>query len=90
MNHNNQRYLRSVFLFSLVSIPNFSLKVHVFYDDSFKTRFGAAVTTRITSIFNIVKTIYSDASLTTTIEPEVVQISHKTGETWTATVATLQ
>ena len=67
----------------------FSLKVHVFYDDSFKARFGAAVITRINAIFSIVKTIYSDDSLTTKIVPDVVQISHQSGKTWTATGDTL-
>ena len=62
----------------------------MFYDDSFNTRFGAAATTRIQAIFSIVKTIYSDSSLTTVIEPNVIEITYRSGETWTATGATLK
>ena len=67
----------------------FRLNVHVFYDDSFNTRFGSEATTRINAIFSIVKTIYMDPSLTTVIDPNIVQISYRPGETWTATASTL-
>ena len=60
------------------------------YDDTFNTRFGSGVTTRITALFTIVKTIYSDPSLKTIIEPEIIEITYKPGQTWTATGTTLQ
>ena len=60
------------------------MPVHVFYDDSFHTRFGSAARERITAIFTIVKAIYALPSLTTVIIPMVVDITHKTGHTWTA------
>ena len=59
--------------------------MHVFYDDTFKARFGAGVTTRINALFAIVETIYSDPSLTTVIGPEIIQMTHKSGQTWIAT-----
>jgi hypothetical protein len=66
------------------------LPVHVFYDDTFNARFGSGVTTRITALFTIVKTLYSDPSLKTVIEPEIIEITYKSGQTWTATGTTLQ
>ena len=62
----------------------------MFYDDSFNTRFGAGVTTRITALFTIVKTIYKDPSLKTILDPEIIEITYQSGQTWTATGNTLQ
>ena len=62
----------------------FRFKVHVVYDDSFDTRFGADVDTRITAIFSIVKTLMSHVSLTLEIEPEVIAVTHDSGKTWVA------
>ena len=66
------------------------LPVHVYYDDSFNSRFGSGVNTRINALFTIVKTIYSDSSLGTVLDPEVVEITYMSGQTWTATSGTLQ
>ena len=68
----------------------YRLPVHVFYDDSFNARFGAGATTRINALFTIVKTIYADPSLTTVLEPDIVQITYKAGQTWTATESNLR
>ena len=64
--------------------------MHVFYDDSFNARFGAQVTTRITALFTIVRTIYKDPSLKTVLHPEIVEITHQSGQTWTADADTLR
>ena len=69
---------------------SFSLPVHVYYDDSFNTRFGSGATTRINAIFAVVKAIYLDSSLTTVLDPEIIQITYKAGQTWTATESTLR
>ena len=66
------------------------LPVHVYYDDSFNTRFGSGVNTKINSLFTIVKTIYNDPSLTTVLVPEVVEITYMSGQTWTATSTNLR
>ena len=66
------------------------MQVHVFYDDSFHTRFGSAARERITAIFTIVRAIYALPSLTTVIMPMVVDITHKAGQTWTADGTTLK
>ena len=66
------------------------LPVHVYYDDSFNSRFGSGVTTRITAIFTIVKAIYSNPSLTTVLHPDVIEMTYLPGETWTATATTLR
>ena len=66
-----------------------SLKVHVYYDDSFFNQFGpttSSVFTRIKAVLSMVKTIYSHrASLTTVIVPKVTKIEHKPGRRWKAT-----
>ena len=59
--------------------------MHVFYDDTFNTRFGADVMTRINAIFTIVTTIYDDPTLTTVIEPNIIQTSYQSGASWEAT-----
>ena len=59
--------------------------MHVYYDDSFKARFGSGVNTRINALITIVKTIYADPSLKTVLVPEVIEITHMSGQTWTAT-----
>ena len=66
------------------------LPIHVYYDDSFNSRFGSGVTTRITAIFTIVKAIYSNPSLTTVLHPDVIEMTYLPGETWTATATTLR
>ena len=68
----------------------FSLPVHVYYDDSFNARFGSGATTRINALFTIVKTIYSDPSLTTVLQPDVIEITYLAGQTWRATETTLR
>ena len=78
MTKNERNHMKSSFL-------NFSLNVHVFYDDTFNAQFGSDATTRITAIFTIVETIYSDASLTSVIDPNIIQISYITGASWEAT-----
>merc|ERR1712038_1846177 len=72
---------------SAAAIPSvgFKLPVHVYYDDSFKERFGSGVNTRINALITIVKTIYADPSLKTVLVPEVIEITHMSGQTWTAT-----
>ena len=64
--------------------------MHVLYDDTFNARFGSGVTTRITALFTIVKTIFSDPSLKTIIDPEIIEITYKQGQTWNATESTLR
>ena len=64
--------------------------MHVLYDDTFNARFGSGVMTRITAIFTIVKTIFSDPSLKTIIDPEIIEITYKQGQTWNATESTLR
>ena len=66
------------------------LPVHVFYDDTFNARFGAAAGTRITALFTVVKAIYAQASLTTRIVPMIVETTYKAGETWRANGDTLR
>ena len=78
MTKNERNHMKSSFL-------NFSLNVHVFYDDTFNAQFGSDATTRITAIFTIVETIYSDASLSSVIDPNIIQISYITGASWEAT-----
>ena len=60
------------------------MDVHVFYDDSFNDRFGVNVITRINTIFSMVRTMYNHLSLTAVIEPNVIDITYKSGQTWTA------
>ena len=83
MEKNNNKYTMNNFLTN-------RLPIHVFYDDSFNTRFGSAVNTRITALLTVVKAIYSHSSLTTVIQPYIVQRTYVSGATWTATGATLQ
>ena len=66
-----------------------SLKVHVFYDDTFFAQFGpniASIETRIKAVFSMVRTIFSHkSSLTTIVVPEIIQIERKIGVSWKAT-----
>lgn len=64
--------------------------MHVYYDDSFNTRFGTGVTTKINAVFTIVEAIYMDSSLTTVLDPEIIEITYISGQTWTATEPTLR
>ena len=41
--------------------------------------------TRINAIFTIVSTIYSDPSLTSVIEPNIIQTTYQNGASWEAT-----
>ena len=66
------------------------LPIHVFYDDTFNTRFGSAVNTRINALFTVVKAIYSHSSLTTIIQPEIIETTYVSGASWTATGDTLR
>ena len=68
----------------------FRLDVHVYYDDSFNRRFGRSSETRIRALFSTVKTIYSDPSLTTILDPNVINISYYAGQTWEASEANLR
>ena len=77
-------------LFALLRSVMNRLPVHVYYDDSFNTRFGSGVNTKINALFTIVKTIYNDPSLTTVLVPEVVEITYMSGQTWTATSTNLR
>ena len=69
---------------------NHRLNVHVFYDDTFNTRFGSEITTRINALFAIVRTIYSDPSLTTVVDPNIIQVSYQSGASWEATETVLR
>ena len=66
----------------------FRLRVHVYYDNSFRNRFGpniSAIETRIRAVFSFVKNFYSNKpSLTTKIEPLVITTEYK-DDTWKAT-----
>ena len=62
----------------------------MFYDDSFHIRFGSSANERITSIITILKGIFALPSLTTVLEPEVVGVTYKPGQTWTATGSSLE
>ena len=68
---------------------SFSLQVHVYYDDSFSTRFGpniSSIVTRVNAVFSMVRTIYSHKiSLTTVLIPMVTKIEHQGETTWKAT-----
>ena len=81
---NLEYLLLSTILIKLLLSIIHRLPVHVYYDDSFNTRFGSGVNTRINSMFTIVKTMYSDPSLTTVLVPEIVEITYMSGQTWTA------
>ena len=68
----------------------FRLYVHVYYDESFYRRFGNGAVTRIRALLSIVKTIYSDPTLTLVIEPQIVNISYIRGSEWEASEAILR
>ena len=78
-----------LFIFLESLFPCVSLKVHVFYDDTFFAQFGpniSSVETRIKAVFSVVRTIFSHrTSLTTIIVPTIVQIERKIGVSWRAT-----
>ena len=73
----------SIFIFS-------RLYVHVYYDESFHQRFGNAAVTRIRALLSIVKTMYSDPTLTIVIEPNIVNISYIRGSEWEASETILR
>ena len=66
------------------------LYVHVYYDESFHQRFGNAAVTRIRALLSIVKTIYSDPTLSIFIEPNIVNISYIRGSEWEASETILR
>ena len=67
----------------------FSLNVHVYYDDTFNARFGNQATTKVHALFAMVKTIYAHSSLTTVVEPNVIDITYQAGASWQADASTL-
>ena len=69
---------------------NFRLNIHVFYDETFKTKFGDSATTRINSMFTIVSTLYNDPSFPTPIEANVIQTAYKRLAKWEATEENLR
>ena len=66
------------------------LYVHVYYDESFHQRFGNAAVTRIRALLSIVKTMYSDPTLTIVIEPNIVNVSYIKGSEWEASETILR
>ena len=68
---------------------SFSLNVHVYYDDTFNSRFGNQATTKVNALFAMVKTIYAHSSLTTVVEPNVIEITYQAGASWQADASTL-
>ena len=66
------------------------MDVHVYYDDSFHTRFGVRATRRILAVFTMIKTIFSHSSLPAVIEPNVIDISYLRGSNWEANMDTLE
>ena len=72
-----------------IGILFFSLNVHVYYDDTFNARFGNQATTKVHALFAMVKTIYAHSSLTTVVEPNVIDITYQAGASWQADASTL-
>ena len=66
----------------------FSLRVAVFYDDAFRNFAGsdAAANTKLTGIFNHIKTIYTQFSVSGVsgaVKPSLKSINYRSGR-WTA------
>ena len=66
------------------------MNVHVYYDDTFNSRFGSQATTKVNALFAMVKTIYAHSSLTTVVEPNVIEITYRAGASWQADSSTLE
>ena len=62
----------------------------MFYDTTFKNKFGDNVGTRINAIFTIFSTLYNDPSFPTAIEANVIKTTFKERETWEATEENLK
>lgn len=60
------------------------MDIHVYYDQSFYQRFGQKSLTRIRHLLSIVKVIFSDPSLTTIVEPNVIKVSYYGERSWEA------
>ena len=69
---------------------HFRLNIHVFYEETFKNKFGESATTRINSMFTIFSTLYNDPSFPTPIEANVIKTTYKRLATWEATEENLR
>ena len=77
-------------IISMSKSYSFSLNVHVYYDDTFNSRFGSQATTKVNALFAMVKTLYAHSSLTTVVEQNVIEITYRAGASWQAGLSTLE
>ena len=76
-------YFILLYYFSHEYLCNFRLKVAVFYDDRFKAQHGSKSESKVRQVMAVVNNMYSEkATLTTTIDIQIVGIEHATGQDW--------
>ena len=85
-NNLKNKIVEKKYCFSILQI--FSLRVAIFYDDAFRSFAGsdAAAQTKLTGIFNHIKTIYTQFSVSGVsgaVKPSLKSINYRSGR-WTA------